>query len=58
MLGLGEEEDEIRKALKDLGIDIKLDVLTLGNIFNQVQNMHPSKAGPLLRNLHNGRLKH
>ena len=29
MLGLGEKEDEIRKALKDLA-DIKLDVLTLG----------------------------
>jgi lipoic acid synthetase len=29
MLGLGEKEEEIRKALKDLA-DIKLDVLTLG----------------------------
>jgi lipoic acid synthetase len=29
MLGLGEKEDEIRKALKDLA-DIKLNVLTLG----------------------------
>ena len=29
MLGLGEREDEIRQALKDLA-DIKLDVLTLG----------------------------
>ena len=29
MLGLGENEEEIRKALKDLA-DIKLDVLTLG----------------------------
>ena len=29
MLGLGEKEDEIRQALKDLA-DIKLDVLTLG----------------------------
>ena len=57
MLGLGEQQDEIWTAIQDLA-SIGLNVLTLGQYLQPVQNMPPLTDGLLRKSLLTGKKKH